>query len=156
MRNSRIKQVKQLLAEIEENIPKKDFKNEHVSKSTIGWQLDHALKVVNGVCKMLEASNPKTYTSNFNLTRTVMFTFGYFPRGKGKSPKVVLPPDVITSENLLNQLAVAKTNLEKIKSLPKTSHFEHFLFGDLTKKQTVRFIEIHTKHHLKIVRDMLK
>ncbi len=152
---NRIKIITQLLSEIEGNISNKDFKKASVSQSTIGWQLDHALKVVNGICGMMVNSNPEDYKADFNPIRIILFTLGFIPRGRGKAPKIVLPPEVITEDDLLKQLAQAKINLEAIKPLPKTSYFKHFLFGTLSKKQTIRFIEIHTKHHLKIVRDIL-
>ncbi len=40
--------------------------------------------------------------------------------------------------------------------LPENVYFNHHVFGMLTKKQTLRFLEIHTKYHLKIVNDILK
>ncbi|MFS4482517.1 DUF1569 domain-containing protein [Hyunsoonleella sp. 2307UL5-6] len=101
-------------------------------------------------------SNPSDYKRDFKPIRTVLFTLGFIPRGKGKAPKHVLPPEDVTEADLKQQLAQAKKYLENIKELPKTSHFKHFLFGVLSKKQTIRFLVIHTNHHLKIVREILK
>ncbi|WP_298556550.1 hypothetical protein [uncultured Algibacter sp.] len=47
MTNNHTKILNQLLSQIEQNIPNKALKNDAVSKSTIGWQLDHSLKVFN-------------------------------------------------------------------------------------------------------------
>ncbi|GAA4949969.1 hypothetical protein GCM10023314_24170 [Algibacter agarivorans] len=69
---------------------------------------------------------------------------------------MVLPPDVILKEDLFNQLREEHYHIKAVKPLPKTSHFKHHVFGMLAKQQTLRFLEIHTKHHLKIVNDILK
>jgi hypothetical protein len=144
------------LNQIEQHIPFQDKKNPSVSKSTVGWQLDHALKVFNAVSEWTENSNPKDYKWKFNFWRSVLFPLNYFPRGKGKAPKYVLPPEIIKVEDLNLQLQTAKNHIKVLKTLPKRAYFKHFIFGKLSKKQTLRFLEMHTKHHLKIVRDILK
>ncbi|MGB5419756.1 DUF1569 domain-containing protein [Algibacter sp.] len=156
MVNQRIEKLNKLLSQIEINIPKRDIKNEAVSKSTIGWQLDHSLKVLNAVSEWTENSNPEDYKFKLNFWRIVLLTLGYFPRGKVKAPKHVLPPEEITTEDLEKQLQTARTHIEKLKLLAKNSYFKHFIFGKLNKKQTLRFLEVHTNHHLKIVNDILK
>ena len=148
--------LKQLLDKIEAQIPNKDLKNISVSKSDIGWQLDHALKVFNAVSEWTQQSNPSDYKSSFNGMRLVLFTLGYIPRGKAKAPKKVLPPDSITVENLETQIQTAKAHTEKLKTLHENAYFQHHVFGMINKKQTIRFLEIHTNHHLKIVNDILK
>lgn len=156
MSTRRIQTIQQLLSNIEDNIINKDFKNKKVSTSTIGWQLDHSLKVINRVCETTINSNPNTYKPNLKPIGMLLLTLGTFPRGRAKAPKIVLPPENITTEDLYHQLKNAHKHLKILASIPKTSHFKHYLFGNLSKKQTIRFLEIHTKHHLKIVRDILK
>ncbi len=156
MANNRIEILTQLLSIIEVHIPQKELNNPSISKSDIGWQLDHALKVFNAVSEWMINSNPKEYKRNFNFWRSALFPLCYIPRGKARAPKRVLPPDVISKEDLINQLQEAHQHLEMIKPLPKTSYFKHHMFGMLTKQQTLRFLEMHTKHHLKIVNDILK
>ena len=148
--------LNQLLSGIEANIQFKDKENLSISKSTVGWQLDHSLKVIIKVSEWTAQSNPQDHKRNFNFMRLIMFTLGYIPRGKGKAPKYVVPPEVITTEDLNNQLEIAKNQISILNDLPQGVYFKHFIFGMLSKKQTLRFLEIHTKHHLKIVRDILK
>lgn len=152
----RIEVLNKLLMEIEENIPLKDKTNPKVTKSDVGWQLDHSLKVFNAVSEWTAKSNPKDYKREFNFWRTILFPLKYIPRGKAKAPKFVLPPEIITSDDLHTQLQTAKNHIGTLKNLPKTAYFKHFIFGKLSKKQTLRFLQMHTNHHLKIVRDILK
>ena len=156
MCEKRIKTLNHLLAEIESHIPQRNQENILVSKATVGWQLDHTLKVFNAVSLALKNSNPKDYKRQFNYWRSLLFPLGYIPRGKVKAPKIVLPPEVITKEDLKAQLQTAKNFLDVLKTLPNNAYFRHFIFGMLSKKQTFRFLEMHTKHHLKIIRDILK
>ncbi len=126
-----------------------------VSSKSIGWHLDHSLKVINSVINALKKSNPKDYTWRFNLTRTFVYTLNYFPRGKGKAPKRVLPPETLEKEDIYEQIVHVKLNLESLRSLPKNSNFEHPYFGMLNLAQTFKFLRLHTNHHLKICKDIL-
>ncbi|MFI1772921.1 DUF1569 domain-containing protein [Thalassobellus citreus] len=155
MANKQIDTLNILLNQLEKHIPFKDKNNTLISKSNVGWQLDHTIKVINAVSSVLAKTDPKKYKKNFNLRRTILFALGYIPRGKAKAPKTVLPPNTISTQDLISQLETAKKQIESIKALPKNAYFIHHIFGMLTKKQTFRFLEIHTKHHLKIVNDIL-
>jgi hypothetical protein len=144
------------LAEIEHFIEKYDQQNINISAKRIDWHLDHSLKVINGVCVQLKKSDPTAYRWKFNAIRIFVYTFNFFPRGKGKSPKSVLPPENILKQDLINQLDLAEKELISIMNLPTKSHFKHPYFGFLNLKKTKTFLKLHTLHHLKICRDIVK
>ncbi|WP_422349295.1 DUF1569 domain-containing protein [Flagellimonas sp.] len=137
-------------------VSQRDALNPKVSKVDVAWHLDHILKTVIVVCKSLEVSKPEDYKSNFNLTRTIIYLWGDFPRGVAKAPRVVRPPDAIQTDDLHLQIATAKEGLKTIQGLDENAHFEHPYFSIINKKQSIRFLKIHTRHHLKIVRDIIK
>ncbi|WP_420603846.1 DUF1569 domain-containing protein [Flagellimonas sp.] len=143
-------------SQIEAYILQRDSFNPKVSKVDVAWHLDHMLKTINVICKSLEASNPAAFKPNFSLTRTLIYAWGDFPRGVAKSPRVVLPPDNILTEDLYIQIEMAKENLQKIQDLDSKVHFEHPYFSVINKRQSIKFLKIHTRHHLKIVADIVK
>lgn len=145
-----------LIKELESYIAVKDKRNNSVSTSDIAWQIDHSLKVFNLVSETLVNSDLELYSSKFNKWRLLLFTIGYFPRGKVKAPKFARPPEVILTEDLVSQFQLVYQNIDNIKSANNNVHFKHFIFGVLNKNRTIRFLLIHTKHHLKIIRDILK
>ena len=145
-----------LISEIEKRIPYALKSNETVSKVNVAWHLDHSVKVIVGISKQLLRSDVSAYKANFNFPRAVLFTLGFIPRGRGKSPKVVLPPDTILIEDITTQVEMGKELVSGLKELPKNAHFAHPVFGVLNKSKAIRFIEIHTKHHLRIIDDILK
>ncbi len=134
----------------------KDSINTKVSKVPISWHLDHSLKVINITHDILRSSNPDVYKKHFSLTRTVSFNLGYIPRGKVNSPTSVLPPDSIQTKDVLSQLDLARENLQDLDNIDDNANFMHPIFGQLNKKQTKRFLKVHTQHHLKIIADILK
>ncbi|WP_190810061.1 DUF1569 domain-containing protein [Flagellimonas sp. S3867] len=141
---------------IKDYISERDASNHRVSKADVAWHLDHILKTINVICKSLEASNPCEYKSNFNLTRAVIYAWGDFPRGIAKAPRIVRPPDEILTEDLHRQMERAKENLKTFQNLDSKAHFEHPYFDILDKNRSIQFLKIHTRHHLKIVRDIVK
>jgi len=145
-----------LIAEVELNIKNRDHKNTAISQVDVAWQLDHILKVINRVSDTLLQSKPADYKTNINAGRVFTLTGGYIPRGFAQSPDVVRPPDEILTEDLHNQIKEARAYVRQLILLPKKANFKHFAFGQMDKGQTIRFLEVHTKHHLKIVKDILK
>ena len=141
---------------IEDSIQFKDCKNLKVSKATVGWHLDHSLKVLNSVLFAIKDSDPKLYKKKFNSLRFITFTLGKFPRGKAKSPKRVLPPEIIETVAIENQLEEVRNNLKFMDELKENHFFEHPYFNHLNKKQTIKFFGMHTNHHLKIIKEILK
>ncbi|RZN82314.1 MAG: DUF1569 domain-containing protein [Winogradskyella sp.] len=148
--------IKHYITTLEAHITNHETVNPKISKATIGWQIDHSLKVINSVCKAIQSSDSKAYKNNFSFMGKFLFTIGFFPRGKAKAPKHVKPPEVILKEDLVSQVEDAKANVETIKDLNDNAFFKHPLFGHVNKKRVNRFLELHTNHHLKIINDILK
>ncbi|WP_310558020.1 DUF1569 domain-containing protein [Flavobacterium sp.] len=145
-----------LLKELENKIAHFDVSNEKISKSSVAWHLDHNLKVIIAISEALKKSNPKEYQWKFNFKRQLVYTLGFIPRGKGKAPKSVQSIDEITKEAIVQQLKEATIALKEMQHLDVNSHFQHPYFGSLNVNPTVTFLKIHTKHHLKIIEDILK
>lgn len=148
--------LQNLLNELESNIPNFEKTNAVVSNSTIGWQIDHSLLVINGVIDQLKASNPENYKWRFNKWRFIIQITNTIPRGKVRVPKSVKPIDVATIEELTSKVEQAKQNIADMEKLPAKSYFTHPFFGDLKLKTTIWFLKLHTKHHLKIIEDIIK
>lgn len=144
------------LKELESYIDQLQEKKESISLATVGWQINHALSAINGVCLSLMRSKEEDYKSKFRLIRSYIFLVQKFPRGRAKSPKNTTPPDVVSKETILKELSNSKRLLLKIESLPAKSHFKHAIFGVLNLKDSKKFLRIHTEHHLKIIRDILR
>jgi hypothetical protein len=145
-----------LLQQLESHISNFEKTNPKVSNSTVGWQLDHCLLVINGIIGQLEISDPLKYQPKWTFPKFMVFTTGKIPRGKAQAPKVVIPNQVATQEELLAKLAAAKNNVLKLDSFSENQFFNHPFFKDLNVKETKKFLTIHTKHHLKIIEDILK
>jgi hypothetical protein len=127
-----------------------------ISKAAVAWHLDHSLKVINAVVKSMQTSDPTLFRNNFSLIGRLCFMLGFFPRGKAKAPKYVQPPEVILDSTIVSQLAEARQHIKGINNLDENAYFRHPLFGHINKKRVIRFMDTHTKHHLKIIKSILK
>lgn len=141
---------------MESYIPNFEKSNSKISKVSVGWHLDHSLKVVNGVINTMKTSDISLYENNFTFLGKVFFMIGHFPKGRAKAPKRVLPPAVILQDDILLQINKAKERIHQISSLDDNAYFQHPIFGNINKTRALRFLEIHTNHHLKIVKSIVK
>ena len=142
--------------QIEKNIAFRDILNKEVSKVSVAWHLDHTLLTINKIYDSLSVSNTANYKPKFNFGQLMMFSFNKIPRGRAQSPDVVSPPEIIVTDSIYLHLEEAKKNLKLLNSLPENANFTHPFIGQLNRKQTKRFLKIHTNHHLKIINDILK
>ncbi len=131
-----------------------DKKETRVSESSIGWHVEHSLKVINQIVSTLEKSKPSEYKWKFNFWRVLVMTSKIIPRGKAKAPNTVLPEGNITKEILVQSITKSRDNLNKMDTLDPNAFFVHPYFGLMNLKATRLFLEIHTHHHLKIIKDI--
>lgn len=131
--------------------------NTVVSKSSVGWHLEHSLKTIDQIVNACKNSNPSKYQWHFNINRFLILSITKkIPRGKAKAPKVVQPEGTITKETLQLHLKKVQQNLENWGDLNKNCYFTHPFFGNLNKKATEKFLVLHSKHHLQIIEDICK
>jgi hypothetical protein len=150
-----MQELSKLIKSLEEKIPMMDAANTQISSAKVGWHIQHSLLVVNSIINGLKQSDPNTYQWKFNLNKTLIFTLGKIPRGKGKAPKVVQPKEEITQATLLESVEKANISVAELNNVQKNQYFLHPYFGHLNLKPTIKFLKIHTKHHLKIINDIL-
>lgn len=141
---------------LEQSLQVMDRKNTDVSAKGVDWHVDHSLKVINGVLNAMEASDPKNYKGKTNLIKMYVMTTGKIPRGKAKAPKKVSPPEDIDREKVKEQFDKAQHHLKHLDEIHPDQFSPHPIFGDLKKKKALKFLGIHTRHHLKIIDDILQ
>lgn len=137
-------------------ILKGDKHNSKISAKGTYWHIDHSLQVLQGVTEALKNSDPKDYQPKFSFTKLIIMSTGYIPRGKGRAPKQTLPQNELSQEELLLQLEKVKLGITDLDQLDNEKTFKHPLFGWLNLKDTIKFMGIHTHHHVKIIEDIVK
>jgi hypothetical protein len=145
-----------LINQLEAKIPLYRQVMPEVSQGSVGWHVEHCLLTVNGILAALAKSNPADYKWTFNFTRLLVFTMGKIPRGRAKSPKVVQPKENILENDLRIHLSETKVKIKDLDAISDDAFFNHPYFGNLKRKQAMRFLEIHTNHHLEIINDIVK
>ncbi|MCG8607339.1 DUF1569 domain-containing protein [bacterium] len=147
--------IVQTLNKIDQLIPQRVIRNEQVSKWSVGMQIEHALLATNRICQALAKSEPYTGKIKKSFLRRMIFFTGVIPRGRGKSPPGAIPREQATEAELRELLISAHQAARKAAEAHGDNMWEHFLFGVLKKDDALRFVEIHNKHHLKIISDIL-
>ena len=134
-----------------------DVVKESVSKWSTHKQIEHTLITNKKILQLIlspekwdASGKPKTLLGYFVLT------LGIMPRGKAKAPKVVLPQGEDLKALLSETKELIEKTLSKLKNKPirKESIQEHPYFGSLTIKDWLRMLEIHQRHHIKIIKEI--
>ena len=150
-----IHKLEVLIAQLEATIPFYETTNLTISASSVGWHIEHTLLTINGIANVLIHSDPAKYKWHFKWGRILIFSLNKIPRGRAKSPEVVMPKGQIDQAKLETLLSDTRTKCNQLAFLPANKFFEHPYIGMLKLKHTVTFLEIHTNHHLEIIRDIV-
>lgn len=148
--------MNRLFGKLKNSIPYFEKTNPIVSNSSVGWHIEHSLLTICKIIDALENSNPNNYIWKFNPKRLLIKTLNFIPRGKAKAPKVVIPSQNSSPQALQINLEETLKKLSNFEKLHKHNYFEHPVFGKLNKKDAQWFLKLHTKHHLKIINDIIK
>jgi hypothetical protein len=145
-----------LINQLEDKILYHNKLDTTISASSIGWHIEHSLKVLMAITNALYASEPKDYKRNFKMLWLFICLLNRIPRGKGNAPKSVMPEGQISIDSLQKSIEMTRHTLNKLDYLSMEAFFIHPYFGSLRLKSAIRFMEIHTMHHLKIIHEIEK
>lgn len=149
-----INKINLLLISLQHKIPDHDKYRPAVSNSNVGWHIEHTLLTIDRIIDRLSQTDSRNYKWKINIPKIIVFTTNKIPRGRAKSPEQVKPKGEINPESLTKHIEDTKQKIEKLKQMNVDQYFEHPYFGHLKLKQTIKFLEIHTRHHLKIINDI--
>ena len=121
----------------------------------MGMQIEHCLLGTMGICSALVNSKPYTGKIKKGFWRRLVFLTGIIPRGRAKCPKAVIPTDQATEPGLRELLAEAGLSAQKAAESNCDCWWKHFALGVMKRDEALKFVEIHNKHHLKIISDIL-
>ncbi len=150
-----MKKLTAQLADLSSKIEMQAHLNTKVSAVSVGWHIEHSLLVINNVINGLSKSEASNFEPKFNLSRLIVMTVGHFPRGKAKAPKTSTP-QTFDNESIKVHLDNTIEKIKILETMPKDKYITHPMFGHIRTNDSIRFLEIHTNHHLKIMNDILK
>lgn len=137
-------------------LDKPDHLNIKVSKWSVYAHTEHVFIANTKILdQILNYDSSNTPTGKINMLGRVVLLLGAIPRGKGKAPDFSIPTGLDQEELKVLYLSLID-KVKKAESLEiKNISVKHPYFGFLNLKQWLRFIEIHQKHHLKIIKKIL-
>ena len=150
-----MRDLHQPLSELRSFVAQAEKENEKVSAMNFGWHIEHSLLVIVRMIDTLCRSDPKDYKWSFNLPRTIVFMRERFPRGKGKAPEEVKPKQ-LEPVDFDAHFQKAENAMERLRAAQPDLYYKHAMFGKLNSKNTSKLLDIHTRHHLRIIKDILR
>lgn len=128
-----------------------------ISGWSVDQHVDHMLKVTRAILNFIEKGKELDEPGVTALGRMVLFV-GRIPRGRAVSPDAVVGVSCSIETLTANLVEIRETskrvlpNAELLKS--KKLVFRHPRFRAMTAKQSLRFCEIHNRHHLEIIEEI--
>ena len=151
-----MKRLLRLVDALEAQLAHFENRNSTISTANVGWHIEHSCLVITKIIQTVSQSNPASYQWEWNSRRVLVFLLGKFPRGRAEAPASVLPGQEISKNHLIQSIQQTRNAIADLSSCSKHQHFKHPFFGVLNKSSTIYFLGIHTKHHLRIIEDILK
>ena len=148
--------INKLLNQLEDQVNHYSKFNQAISEGNVGWHIVHSCLVISSVCNVVCKSDPTTYIKRFSFKAYLVLLLNSFPRGKAKAPSFTVPSEELSSASILKSIQASRASLELLAKAGKNQYFTHPIFGDLNTEQTFKFLAVHTNHHLKIIKDIVK
>ncbi len=151
----------QLLTLAEQKVERLSRRSDRVSAWSVAQHLDH-LAQANAQCaaaiSRLLDSRPDDTGPGLKLAGRAVLLTGWIPRGRGVAPPTTVPSAVPPSE-IRSRLGDAQTAVNAIGQRLNEidgarARLSHPALGGFTALQWLRFIAIHTRHHLKIIEEI--
>ena len=148
--------INNLLDNLEAQIANYSKLNQAVSEGNVGWHIVHSCLVIDSVCGAVCKSDDTKFIKKFSFKAFVVLLVNSFPRGKAKAPSFTMPSEQLSPASVLQSIQTSRKSIEALAKAGKNQYFTHPIFGDLNAADTFKFLAVHTNHHLKIIKDILK
>jgi hypothetical protein len=146
--NHQVEQLRLLLVS-------KEIQRPSVSNGSVGWHIAHSILVIIKMITAMEKSDSVAFKSKFSFLKWAMFTFKKIPRGKRKAPATVQPPEQYEANYFDDLFKKVEEKLNILKTIPPNANVLHPALGLINKAEALKFLMVHNKHHLKIIKDIL-
>lgn len=151
-----MKKLLHVLNNFEKQAPLYLTNNQMVSEANVGWHIMHSCLVITSITEAIRNSDPSQYKKKFSWKAFFVLLFNKIPRGKAKAPSFTQPANEVSTDMILQQIADAHKSAALLLTVNKNKYFTHPIFGDLKLPTAIKFLYVHTYHHEKIIRDILK
>jgi len=126
-----------------------------VSERGVDWHIEHSLKTAMVMLKAIINSDPAKFKPKFSPSKSLILATGKIPRGKAKAPKMINNREEVDLSSLPALFEQTEKLLQEVQQQADKAHFNHPFFGHLKRDQGIKFVAIHSNHHLKIIADIL-
>jgi hypothetical protein len=148
--------INKLLNNLESYIDQASRTSHTISESNVGWHIVHCCLVIDSVCAAVLKSDPSKFKKKFSIKAFFVLLVNAFPRGKAKAPSFTRPSHELSNATILQSIQGSRKSIEALSNASKNQYFTHPIFGELNSKDTFKFLAVHTYHHEKIIKDILK
>jgi len=148
-------EIKAQIDEFRGFVPQRDVASADVSAWSVGMHVHHcglAMRAIAG--SLIECDEPLP-SRRLGPRAALILRMGRLPRGVAKAPDIAMPSKDVDARVLQETLDTSEALLDQLPPVGERSWFRHFALGVLVKRDAVRFMSIHSAHHLKIVTDIL-
>jgi len=143
------------LVDLRAAVPHYAVQAPQVSGWSVGMHVHHCCLVIQAVHDALAASRPPAPRMWRSLIGRLVLWRGRFPRGRARAPEFALPADDMSPTQLTTLLSAAEQAVGAMRALDPGTWMRHFMLGTFTRDEAMRFAEVHTNHHLAIIREIL-
>lgn len=148
--------INNLLNNLEAQIDKYSILNKAISEGNVGWHIVHSCLVIDSVCGAVLKSDATKFIKKFSFKAFLVLLLNSFPRGKAKAPSFTMPSEQLNPASILQSIQASRKSIVALAKAGKNQYFTHPIFGDLNASDTFKFLAVHTNHHLKIIKDVIK
>ncbi|EJF53351.1 Protein of unknown function (DUF1569) [Saprospira grandis DSM 2844] len=150
-----IQLINNAIDQLEAHLPSAPIKAPKVSARAIDWHIEHSLKAAILIIDALEESDPAQFKPKFSPTKTLILQMGRIPRGRAVSPDILNNKGEISLGKVPEMIGKLRNLLLSTQKKAEKSYFDHPIFGHMKRNEALRFVAIHSHHHLKIIQDIL-
>lgn len=126
-----------------------------ISDWSVGRHVEHCALAASSIARALLASDSQP-PGGPTAAGWIVLLAGRIPRGRGRAPQAVVPVTERAPAELHARLDEAAALTERARRADPAAWFRHFGLGVLRRDRALRFLDIHHRHHLRIVRDILR